>query len=96
MVYPSPIALETITSVALMIATASLPRFSFSRFADDVLINATTWWPAPMSITTSVITEAAFSETTFPLNWFRALNAMPSPWIRLRSVPKVYSQGIDD
>ncbi len=61
-------SVETMTSVALMTATAGLPFFSLRRFAEDVLMSETIWCPPPMSMVTSLITEPLRIETTVPAN----------------------------
>ena len=65
-----------------MKATAVDPYFNLSRRADDVLISETILCP-PMSMTTSLMTAPFLTETTLPLNWFRALSGMAAPGPRL-------------
>jgi hypothetical protein len=69
-------SVETMTSVALITATAGLPFFSFNRFTDEVLISDTILCPPPMSITTSLITAPFRIEAIVPANWLGALRAM--------------------
>src|SRR5206468_510000 len=71
---------EMMTSVDLMMATAGLPFFSFSRLTDDVLMRETIWWPPPMLTITSLVTEPRVTATTVPRNWLRALKAMRPPY----------------
>src|SRR5262249_49847097 len=69
-------SVETITSVALMTATAGPPFLSFRRLTEEVLMRETMRCPPPISMTTSLITDPRRIDATLPLNWLRALRAM--------------------